>query len=144
MADEVHDIVEGDGYAVAHIDALGDPYGFRKIRRLLGVTAFGANAVVIPPGYVTPRHSHEQQEELYFVHQGRVQIEFGDGSTHVLGPGGVARVDPATVRNMRNVGDGDAIYVSVGGKDGYVGRDGQVPEGDEPPFQRPQGAAPPQ
>jgi mannose-6-phosphate isomerase-like protein (cupin superfamily) len=144
MADEVHDIVEGDGYAVAHIDALGDPYGFRKIRRLLGVTAFGANAVVIPPGYATPRHSHERQEELYFVHQGRVQIEFGDGSTHLLGPGGVARVDPATVRNLRNVGDGDAIFVSVGGKDGYVGRDGQVPEGDESPFQRPQGAAPPQ
>ena len=31
---------------------------------------------------------------------------------------------------MRNVGDEDAIYVAVGGKDGYVGRDGQVPEGE--------------
>ena len=24
MADEVHDVVEGDGYAVAHLDGLGD------------------------------------------------------------------------------------------------------------------------
>ena len=43
----------------------------------------------------------------------------------------MARVDAATVRRMRNVGDEDAVYVCVGGKDGYVGRDGQVPEGDE-------------
>jgi hypothetical protein len=64
-----------------------------------------------------------------------VQFEFGDGSTHVLGPGGVARVDAATVRKIRNVsGDEDAIYVIVGGKDGYVGRDGRLPEGETSRF----------
>ncbi|MDX6643985.1 MAG: hypothetical protein QOD76_1947 [Solirubrobacteraceae bacterium] len=144
MADEVHDVVEGDGYAVAHIDALGDQYGFRKIRSNLGVTAFGVNAVVLPAGYASGRHFHDQQQELYFVHQGQIQIEFGDGSSHVLGPGGVARVEPGTVRRLRNVGDGDAIYVGIGGKDGYVGRDGRVPEEDEPRFEAPPGAAPPQ
>ena len=46
--------------------------------------------------------------------------------THVVGPGGLARVDAATHRGMRNVGDGDAIIVVAGGKDGYVGRDGQA------------------
>jgi hypothetical protein len=51
-------------------------------------------------------------------------MEFGDGSRHVLGPGGVARVDPATVRGAKNVGEDDAILVVAGGKDGYVGRDG--------------------
>ena len=57
---------------------------------------------------------------------------FGDGEQrHRLGPGGIARVDPHTVRQIRNVGDDDAIYVCVGGKDGYVGRDGRVPEGEE-------------
>ena len=46
----------------------------------------------------------------------------------VLGPGGLARVDPSTVRRARNTsGDGEAIYVCVGGADGYVGRDGVVP-----------------
>jgi hypothetical protein len=34
---------------------------------------------------------------------------------------------------ITNVGDGDAVYVVVGGADGYVGRDGQVPEGKEGP-----------
>ncbi len=120
----------GDGYALGHIDDMGDRYGFRKIRRELGVTAFGMNAICIPAGYETGRHLHDVQEEVYFVHRGRLEIEFGDGTTHELGPGGVARVDAPTVRRMRNVGDEDALYVIVGGKDGYVGRDGRQPEGE--------------
>ena len=57
------------------------------------------------------------------------RIEFGDGGKHLLGPGGVTRVDAHTVRGMRNVGEGDAVVVAAGGKDGYVGRDGRTPEG---------------
>jgi quercetin dioxygenase-like cupin family protein len=135
MADEVNEPVQGDGYAVANIDALGDRYGFRKIRRGLDVTAFGINAICIPPGYQTARHFHDEQEETYFVHRGTVEFEFGDGSTHVLGPGGVVRVDPSTVRRIRNMSsDDDAVYVIAGGKDGYVGRDGRLPEGETSRF----------
>jgi hypothetical protein len=68
-------------------------------------------------------------------------MEFGDGSTHVLGPGGLARVDARTVRKVRNTGDEDAVFVIVGGKDGYVGRDGRMPEGEENPRGGPPGAA---
>ena len=125
--------VKGDGYAVANLSDLGEGYGFRKIRKELGVTAFGVNAIVIPPSYETGRHLHEEQEELYFVHSGRIAIEFGDGSSHELEPGGIARVDAATVRKIRNLSDSeDAVYVVVGGKDGYVERDGHLvdPERD--------------
>lgn len=48
-----------------------------------------------------------------------------------LGEGAFARVDASTVRRVRNVGEEDAIYLCAGGKDGYVGRDGRMPEGDE-------------
>ncbi|MEA2400026.1 MAG: hypothetical protein QOK00_429 [Thermoleophilaceae bacterium] len=130
MADEVNEVVQGDGYAVANVDALGEGPGFRKVRRELGVTAFGVNAIEIPPGYETGRHFHDEQEELYFVHRGRVQFTLNDESTHVLGPGGLARVDAATVRKIKNVGDEPALYVIAGGKDGYVGRDGRLPEGE--------------
>jgi quercetin dioxygenase-like cupin family protein len=135
----VNDVIAGDGYAVANLDAIGDGYGFRKIRRELGVTAFGMNAVVMPAGYESGGHFHDEQEETYFVHRGTVEMEFGDGSKHVLGPGGLARVDAATVRRFRNVGDEDAVYVIVGGKEGYVGRDGRVPEGEG----NPRGSGPP-
>lgn len=128
MADDVREPVKGDGWAVANIDSLGEGYGFRKIRKELDVTAFGINAIVLPPGYTTPRHSHERQEETYFVHRGRIEMEFGDGSKHALGPGGVARVDATTVRHVRNVSGEDAVLVVAGGQDGYVGRDGVRPE----------------
>ncbi len=127
------EVTTGDGWAVTSIQRLGDEPGFRKIRPALGVTAFGINAVVLPPGIETPRHFHERQEEVYFVHAGRLEIEFGDGATETLEPGAVARVEPSTIRRMRNVGDVDAVYVIVGGAEGvgYVGRDGKVPAEDE-------------
>ena len=130
MADEVRDPVKGDGYAAAHLDAMGEGYGFRKVRRVLDVTAFGINAIVLPAGIETGFHYHDVQEETYFVHRGRLEFEFGDGRKLVLGPGGFVRVDPATHRKVRNAGDEDAVYVVVGGKDGYVGREAHVPEGD--------------
>jgi uncharacterized cupin superfamily protein len=133
MPDETHEPIEGDGYAVANVDALAEGPGFRKVRRRLGVTAFGVNAIEIPPGYETGRHYHDEQEELYFVHSGRVEMTFNDDSVHLLGPGGLARVDAATVRKVKNVGDAPAIYLVVGGKDGYVGRDGKLPEGETSP-----------
>jgi mannose-6-phosphate isomerase-like protein (cupin superfamily) len=132
MADDVHDVVEGDGFAVANVDALADGPGFRKIRRALGVTAFGVNAIVLPPNYETGSHAHERQEELYFVHSGQIEIEFGDGSKHALGPGGMAWVAPQTFREIRNFGPEAATYVVVGAADGYVGRDGIAPEDQDP------------
>lgn len=126
-----HSVTRGDGYAVANIADLGDGPGFRKIRKELGVSAFGVNAIVLPPSYATGSHYHDEQEELYFLHSGGIEMEFGDGSTHELGPGGVAWVDASTVRKVRNLSDSeDAVYVVVGGKDGYVGRDGRQPEGE--------------
>jgi quercetin dioxygenase-like cupin family protein len=128
-------VEKGDGYAVAQLDALGDGPGFRKIRKELGVTAFGVNAIVLPPSYETGRHYHEEQEELYFLHSGRIEMKFGDGSSHRLEPGGLAWVDASTVRSVRNLSDSeDAVYVVVGGKDGYIGRDGKLPEGEESRF----------
>lgn len=117
--------ITGDGWAVGSLDGLGAGPGFRKVRQALGVTAFGVNAIVLPPGYPSRRHRHERQEELYFVHRGTIEFSFGDGESHTLGPGGLARVDPATVRSLRNVSETEeAVYLCVGGADGYVGRDG--------------------
>jgi uncharacterized cupin superfamily protein len=130
-SEEVNEPIEGDGYAVASLDGMGEGYGFRKMRRELGVTEFGVNAIVLPGGWETGRHYHERQQELYFVHSGRIEMEFGDGAVHELGPGGAARVDAETVRLIRNRGEGDAVYVVIGAEDGYVGRDGKAPEGED-------------
>ncbi len=129
-------MTDHSGYAVSNLDEMGDGPGFRKIRRALGVTAFGINALVLPPGYDTGVHFHDEQEETYFVHQGEVEFRFGDGQSYRLAPGGIARVDAQTHRGLRNVGSDEAVVVVAGGKDGYVGRDGQAvgahPHADQP------------
>jgi quercetin dioxygenase-like cupin family protein len=121
----------GKGYATGSLDDLGDGPGFRKVRKGLGVSAFGINALVLPAGVETGFHYHESQEELYFVHRGTIEMEFGDGEKVILAAGGMARVDAATPRKVRNAGQEDAVYLIAGGKDGYVGRDGRLPEGEE-------------
>ena len=45
-------------------------------------------------------------------------------------------MDAATVRKIKNVGDEPAVYLCAGGKDGYVGRDGRLPEGETSRFGR--------
>ncbi|HEY6695734.1 MAG TPA: cupin domain-containing protein [Solirubrobacteraceae bacterium] len=119
------DPIKGDGWAVASLTDLGEGPGFRKIRSALGVTAFGVNAVVLPPSYQTHGHFHERQQELYLVLEGEIEFQFGDDERHTLGRGGIARVDPKTVRRLRNTSpDAEAVYFCVGGDGGYVGRDG--------------------
>jgi mannose-6-phosphate isomerase-like protein (cupin superfamily) len=130
-AAEYPKVRKGEGYAVANLDDLGEGPGFRKVRKSLDVTAFGVNAIVLPPGIETGFHYHDEQEELYFLHSGTIEMEFGDGTVERLDAGGLARVNAATVRKLRNVGDVEAVYLCAGGKDGYVGRDGRVREGEE-------------
>src|ERR1700709_2037081 len=126
----------GDGWAVGSIAAMGDGPGFRKVRRELDVKAFGVNAVVMPAGYASGPHYHDRQEELYLVHRGTVEFIFGGGDGEEvpeLGPGGLARVDAATIRRFRNPSEREeAVYLCVGGADGYVGREGRT-VGEEPP-----------
>jgi uncharacterized cupin superfamily protein len=128
---EYPNVTHGEGYAVGHLEDLGDGPGFRKVRKGLGVSAFGVNAIVLPAGMETGFHYHDVQEELYFLHRGQIEMQFADGSVVKLHEGGLARVDAGTVRMIRNTGDLDAVYLCAGGKDGYVGRDGRVPDGEE-------------
>jgi mannose-6-phosphate isomerase-like protein (cupin superfamily) len=112
-------------YAFGSLDELGEGPGFRKVRKPLGVTAFGVNGLVYPPGYEGFFHYHDEQDELYFVHSGRVQVEV-EGETRELGPGGLFHAESTTPRKISNPFDEEAVILCVGGKDGYVGRDGQL------------------
>ena len=76
-ASEYPEVRVGEGYAVGHLDDLGEGYGFRKVRKGLGVTAFGVNAIVMPGKYESGNHYHDEQEELYFVHRGTIEMLFG-------------------------------------------------------------------
>ena len=117
-------------HAFGSLDELGDGYGFRKVRAPLGVTAFGVNAIVMPPGAEGIHHFHETQDELYFVHRGTARFDV-DGDVRELGPGGLCHVESTTPRKFSNVGDEDLVVFIVGGKGGYVERDGQLVNPDD-------------
>jgi mannose-6-phosphate isomerase-like protein (cupin superfamily) len=114
------------GHRFGSLGELGQGPGFRKVRRALGVTAFGVNGVVFPPGFVGFEHFHDTQDELYFVHAGQARFEV-DGEERVLGAGGLCYVESTTPRRVSNASETeDLVLLVVGGKDGYVERDGHV------------------
>ena len=116
------------GHSFSSLDELGAGYGFRKVRRSLGVTAFGVNAVVFPPGFEGFLHYHDEQDELYFVHAGTARVEVGD-DVRELGPGGLVHVESKTLRKVSNASaTDDLVLLVVGGKGGYVERDGHLVE----------------
>jgi len=82
-----------------------------------------------PPGFDGFLHYHDTQDELYFVHQGTARFEV-EGEARELGPGSLVHVESTTPRKFSNVGDDDLIVLVVGGKDGYVERDGHLVDPD--------------
>ena len=89
------------------------------------MTAFGVNGVVYPPGYPGISHYQDSQDELYFVHKGTAKVDVGD-EERILGPGGLFHVESTTPRRIESVGEEELVMLVIGGKDGYVERDGHV------------------
>ena len=112
-------------YQVSSLDELGEGYGFRKVRGPLGITAFGVNGLVFPPQYEGPNHYHDTQDELYFVHRGTATFRI-DGVEHEVGEGGLVHVESTTPRAISNRTDDELVLLIVGGKGGYVDRDGHL------------------
>ncbi len=72
-----------------------------------------------------PNHFHDTQDELYFVHRGTAVFTV-DGHEHEVGEGGIVHVESTTHRMISNRTDADLVLLIVGGKGGYVERDGHV------------------
>lgn len=116
------------GHTFGSIDELGDGYGFRKVRGALGVTAFGVNAIVMPPGFLGFLHFHDDQDELYFVHSGSARVEV-EGEERILEVGGLLHVQSTTPRRVSNASEtDDLVLLVIGGKGGYIERDGHMVE----------------
>jgi len=112
-------------HAFSSLDELGDGPGFRKVRGPMGITAFGVNGLVYPPGYEGIFHYHDEQDELYFVHKGTARFEI-EGETRDVEAGGLVHVESTTQRKVSNPGDDELVLLIVGAKGGYVERDGHL------------------
>lgn len=67
----------------------------------------------LAPGQASTRHRHETQTELYVVLAGTGRIRV-DEQLHTLAPLAAVVVEPATVRQVFNDTDADALWLVVG------------------------------
>ena len=104
------------GHAFSSLDELGEGYGFRKIRKPLGVKAFGVNATVYPPAYEGFFHYHDTQDELYFVHSGEARV-IVEGEERPLRQWDFVHCPVGTKHTIVGAGDGPCVVIAVGARE---------------------------
>src|SRR3954447_4117915 len=109
-------------FAASSIDDLPTLWdGLAKlVRPGLGITAFGANIMELPPDYSTKSHdeSGSGQQELYVALRGTGSVDI-DGTAHPLDADHLVKVDPGTARVLSSGPDGLRV-LCVGGVPGGV------------------------
>jgi quercetin dioxygenase-like cupin family protein len=99
---------------------------FVPLRRLLGVSSFGLNQILLRPGQRGRIHRHRDQEEVYLVLVGTLTL-IVEGDARELGPGEIVRVAPDVRRQLVNRQAGeDLLLLALGGAREHVGRDGEA------------------
>ena len=107
------------GARIDELPSLWDGFA-RLVRPGLGLSAFGANVMNLPPDYATKSHDESQsgQEELYVCLSGSGAIVLGDeGSELALDADRLAAVGPGVARTLRSGSDGLRVLI-IGGVPG--------------------------
>jgi mannose-6-phosphate isomerase-like protein (cupin superfamily) len=112
------------GVSVAALDPDGDER-FQRLRRELGVSAFGLNLIRLRPRQQGRIHRHERQEEVYVVLEGTLTLEV-EGEPRELARHTLARVAPGVRRRLSNRGDAPLLVLAIGGALPHEGRDGEA------------------
>jgi quercetin dioxygenase-like cupin family protein len=110
------------GVSVARLDPSGDER-FQRLRRELGVSAFGLNLIRLRPRQQGRIHRHERQEEVYVVLEGTLTLEV-EGEPRELPRWSLARVAPDVRRRLSNRADELLLVLALGGAEPHEGRDG--------------------
>ena len=85
------------------------------IRELFGLPAGGTALqslaeARLPPGGSTQRHYHARSEEIYFLLEGRAEIELA-GERRALGPGEAVAIPPGAWHEITALGDAGVRFL---------------------------------
>ncbi len=126
------------GLSSVHVDLDDPPHErFVRLRSELGVSTFGLNLMMLEAGERGRIHRHGQQEEVYLVLDGTLDLVV-EGQTHEHVRGDVVRVGPEVRRQLVNRGPDRVVLLALGGSAEHAGRDGEA----FPSWEATQGAAP--
>ena len=78
----------------------------------LGPITYFSRAV-FPPGEVADAHSHRDMGEVFFIQEGRGEIEI-DGTVHAIEAGSCIKIVPGEVHELRNTGSDDMVVLYFG------------------------------
>ena len=96
-------------YAVRAVDELPELWegAVKLVRAGLGISAFGANILDLPPNYTTESHDEADtgQQELYVALRGSGRVVIGDLGLTIDGEH-LVRVDAGVERVLSSDGDG--------------------------------------
>src|SRR3954454_1220486 len=99
---------------------------FLPLRRMLGVSSFGLNQILLRPGQRGRIHRHASQEEVYLVLAGTLTLTV-EGEARELRQGELVRIAPEVRRQLANRrADEDVLLIALGGAGEHVGRDGEA------------------
>ena len=83
------------------------------LAKQLEIATLGARLWRLRPGQASTRHRHFEQAELYVLLEGTGRMRVGDDLL-TLAPLSAVAVEPATVRQVFNDTDGDALWLVAG------------------------------
>jgi len=99
---------------------------FQSLRRELGVSSFGINAITLAPRQRGRIHAHERQEEVFVVLEGELTIGI-EGEEHTVARGGAVRVAASVRRQLVNRSTTTTLLLlALGGEGEHVGRDARA------------------
>jgi uncharacterized cupin superfamily protein len=113
-----------EGFTRARLDRDSDDR-LIPVRRVLGVSTFGANLIALEPGQRQRIHRHRVQEEAYIVLEGTLTVVI-EREEHELEPFDAMRVAPAMRRQLVNRGSERVLVIALGGSAEHQGRDGEA------------------
>lgn len=116
------------GYAVTHLEDvpltdLSDVEGvppdldIRSVGDALGLENLGATVWYFEPGEEINYHAHREQEEVYYVVEGRFSLKLGrsgETETREVGPGSFWVAKPEVGHGHRYLGDDRGVVLALG------------------------------
>jgi uncharacterized cupin superfamily protein len=88
----------------------------RPLSDLFGLTNFGVNITVVPPGAVSAlRHAHSRQDEFVYVISGTLTLHTDEGETELAcGMCAGFKAGSGNAHRLLNKGSQEAVYLEVG------------------------------